>query len=227
MFIDLRSISGAASTPAAGATVAQDTFSRNVTGGWGNAPTGGAWSTSSNANSAVTGTTATLTHGAGALRRAMLNQVSIDDVDLTVDFASNKDTTVGHIVAGLVARQVSAADYYQARVRILPGGTLGLQLTRGSSSIVVANATVAGLTYAAGDTLTLRFQVEGTSPTTLRAKVWPAGSPEPATWQLVATDTTAALQTEGAIGLESYISASATNAPVVVTYDNYNAVRLP
>ncbi len=61
------------------------------------------------------------------------------------------------------------------------------------------------------------------APTTLRAKLWRAGTTEPAGWQLTATDSTASLQAAGAIGFESYISASATNAPVTVSLDNYTA----
>jgi PKD repeat protein len=212
--------------PPTGSTVAQDPFTRTATGGWGSAPVGGPWTVSSAANSAVNGTTASLTHSAGALRRAMLNQVSVADVDVTVKIASDKATTAGHIVAGVVARQVSAADYYQARARLLPGGVVALQITSGSAATLLANTTVAGLTYAPGDQLNLRFQVSGTSPTTLRAKLWRVGSAEPGAWQLTVTDSTAALQAAGAVGVESYISSSATNAPVVVRFDDFTATTL-
>jgi len=130
-------------------------------------------------------------------------------------------------VAGVVARQVSAADYYQARARLLPGGVVALQITRGSSSTLLANVTVPGLTYSPGDQLKLRFQVTGTGTTTLQAKLWSAAGTEPAAWQLTTTDTTAALQAAGAVGIESYISASATNAPVTTSFDDLSVVRLP
>ncbi|MCU1523331.1 MAG: hypothetical protein JWO18_225, partial [Microbacteriaceae bacterium] len=49
----------------------------------------------------------------------------------------------------------------------------------------------------------------------------------PATWQLSASDSTAtALQVAGPVGLESFISSTATNAPVTIRYDNFSA-RVP
>ncbi len=214
--------------PPAGTTqVGTDDFARVVSGGWGSALIGGVWTVSSAANSAANGSKGTLVHSAGALRRAMLNQLSETNVDLTVTLASDKGTTAGHIVAGVVARQVSAADYYQARARLLPGGVVALQITRGSAATLLANVTVAGVTYAPGDQLKLRFQVTGTGTTTLQAKLWPAAGAEPVAWQLTTTDTTAALQTAGAVGIESYISASATNAPVTTSFDDLSVVRLP
>jgi hypothetical protein len=209
--------------PPGAVLLANDTFTRTVAGGWGTGETGGPWTMSSAANSSVNGTTGSLIHAVGTTRRAMLNNVSVADVDITGQVASNKATTAGHIVAGLIARQVNATDYYQARARLLPGGSVALQLTRGSTSVLLANVTVAGLSYAPGDVLNIRFQVTGAGTTTLNAKLWRVGTPEPAAWQLTATDTTATLQGAGAIGFESYISGSATNAPVTVTLDNYTA----
>jgi PKD repeat protein len=203
--------------------VAQDTFTRTATGGWTTGELGGAWTVSSAANSSVNGSTAALVHAAGALRRAMLNTVSIADVELTGQVASNKATTVGHIVAGLIARQVNATDYYQARARLLPGGTVALQITRGSTAVLLADSSIAGLSYVPGDVLNIRFRVTGTGTTTLQAKLWKDGTPEPAAWQLAVTDTTASLQNPGAIGFESYLSGSATNAPVTITLDNFLA----
>ncbi len=215
-----------ATAPAPASELASDAFSRSATSGWGSAPVGGAWTANSAANFSVSGDTGKVVHAAGSTRRALLNQVSVTDADLTVQFAADKPTSVGHIVAGIVARQVNASEFYQARVRLLPGGSVALQITQGSSSLVLANATIAGLSYTPGDMLQIRFQLEGTSPTTLKAKVWRVGTTEPG-WQLTTTDTTASLQTAGVIGLESYISASATNAPVTITYDNLLVTTLP
>ena len=63
------------------------------------------------------------------------------------------------------------------------------------------------------------MQVTGTNPTTVRLKVWPATQPSPPAWQTTGTDTFAALQNPGAVGLTTYLSGSVTNAPVVVRLD--------
>ncbi|WP_255513602.1 PKD domain-containing protein [Homoserinibacter sp. GY 40078] len=220
-----RSVTVTAPEPPAGQTIAQDPFTRTASNGWGSAPTGGPWSVSSSSYFAVTGTQATVTHNAGALRRGVLEQVSATDVDVSVSFSADKATSAGHIVAGVLARRVSGSEYYQARARLLTGGVVALQITQGSSSTVLANATIAGLSYSPGDKLTVRLEASGTSPTTLKAKLWKTGTTEPG-WQLTVTDSTAALQTAGAVGLESYISGSATNAPVVINYDDYTASTL-
>ncbi|MGI8627710.1 MAG: hypothetical protein ACR2J5_14265, partial [Geodermatophilaceae bacterium] len=52
------------------------------------------------------------------------------------------------------------------------------------------------------------------------AKVWPAGTAEPS-WQLSRTDSTAALQGPGAVGIATYVSGSATNGPVGISFDNF------
>ncbi|POH58186.1 hypothetical protein CVS28_12085 [Arthrobacter glacialis] len=67
------------------------------------------------------------------------------------------------------------------------------------------------------------MQVTGTSPTTIRARVWEQGRPKPATWQRSITDTTAALQGPGSVGFASYLSGTANNAPLTVLLDNLKA----
>ena len=46
-------------------------------------------------------------------------------------------------------------------------------------------------------------------------------APEPATWTATTTDATAALQAPGYVGVNSYLSSSATAVPVVYTYDDF------
>ena len=60
-------------------------------------------------------------------------------------------------------------------------------------------------------------------PRTLNAKVWKSGTAEPSTWQATTTDTTAALQAAGGVGLAAYLSGSTTTNPVAVTWDNVAA----
>ena len=59
------------------------------------------------------------------------------------------------------------------------------------SATILTQMNVPGLTYAPGEQLVIRMQVAGSSPTTLRAKVWKDGGAEPAACQVTATDTTA------------------------------------
>ncbi|GMA86183.1 hypothetical protein GCM10025868_14330 [Angustibacter aerolatus] len=60
----------------------------------------------------------------------------------------------------------------------------------------------------------------GTSPTTLRARVWRAGATEPTTWAVSGTDATAGLQAAGGVGVLTYLSSATTNAPVTLSVDD-------
>jgi hypothetical protein len=98
-----------------------------------------------------------------------------------------------------------------------------VQIVHGSSTILI-DKTITGITYTPGELLNLRVRFTGASPTTIQARLWPAGTTEPTAWQVSATDSTAALQGAGVIGFENYMSSSATNAPVTVRLYNYSAI---
>ena len=90
----------------------------------------------------------------------------------------------------------------------------------GTTETILQSQTVSGLTVAPDDELNVKVQATGTSPTTLRAKVWKVGTAEPAAWAASTTDSAAALQGAGSIGFEAYLSGSATNAPQVASFDD-------
>jgi len=85
----------------------------------------------------------------------------------------------------------------------------------------LASQTVAGVVVPGGQVVNLRLQLQGTGTTTLRTKIWTGAQTEPANWRLTATDTTAALQNPGSVGIYNYLSGSATNAPVTVSVPDF------
>ncbi len=204
-----------------GGTLAADDFTRTTTSGWGTAPTGGAWKVASGTSYLLSSGIAAASHTAGTTRRGLLNSVLSTDSQVQASVALDKSVVAGSNYAGVVVRQVGA-DYYQARARFTSDGTIGLQLLRGSSAIL-ANTTVAGLSYAVGQQLRVKAEASGVSPTTLKAKVWLVGTPEPASWTLLTTDATPSLQYGGGVGVESYLSGLATNAPVAAIFDDFLA----
>jgi hypothetical protein len=70
--------------------------------------------------------------------------------------------------------------------------------------------------------LRVDVQASGTGTTNLSATVWADGATQPATPTVTGTDTTAALQAAGAVGLSSYLSGSATG-PVDVKVTAFKA----
>ncbi len=79
------------------------------------------------------------------------------------------------------------------------------------------------MTFAPGTQINVRFQVSGTSPTTLQVKVWAAEVAGTPAWTISTTDSTAGLQAAGAVGLTTYLSGSTTNAPTTVKFSSFSA----
>ena len=211
-----RQVTVAATT---GSTLAKDGFERTLSSGWGTAEAGGAWTVSGTATSyTVSSGTGRMNTPAGSTRTATLNSVSSSRTDSTVTFTTDVAPTGGGIFVSEIARQVGSSSY-EGRAWLSASGAVQVQLlVNGNALQAVA---VSGLTYAAGQQLNLRVQAVGASPTTLRAKVWAATQAEPTAWQASVTDSTAGLQSAGAVGMRVYLSASASATPATVRFDNY------
>jgi PKD repeat protein len=216
---------------AASTALAADAFGRTVANGWGSADLGGAWTLSGTASSfAVTGGVGRqVMPSAGVGRSALLTSVSQTAVDVQVRASLDKAATGGGTDVIVSGRYTGPGNEYRTQAKVRSTGTVQLALRRfaGGSATSLVWADVPGVTYAPGAQLRIRMQVEGTSPTTLRAKAWLAGQPEPAAWLLTTTDSTAALQAPGGVGLVTYLSASATNAPVAAAFDDLAVNPIP
>jgi hypothetical protein len=200
---------------------AADSFTRSLAGSLGTADLGGTWVVlGPPANVAVDGATGRITMVAPATGMAAFVPATGTSNEVHLRFRADKPATGGGVFASVVTRRVGAADY-RAKVRLLANGSVQLILNRAEGSeVVLAAVTVPGLTVGPATVLRVRAQAIGTSPTTVRAKVWLDGTPEPPSWQLSATDSSAALQAPGTVGIVTYLSGSATNAPVTVIVDD-------
>ncbi|RWZ59707.1 PKD domain-containing protein [Labedella populi] len=210
-------------TPPDAETVAADSFEqRSVTSGWGTSSSGAPWTVGGGASGfSVTNGAGVITNAAGASRSAALNTVSESSTDSVVSFVVPALTTGGGQYVTVVGRQVGS-EKYSAVALLTANGTIQLQLARGGTKLQTLN--LPGTTYAADSTVTIRVQVFGTAPTTIRAKAWTDAQTEPATWQVSRTDTTAALQTAGTTGLVFYVSGSST-APGTIRFADYVVKR--
>ncbi|WP_300681133.1 PKD domain-containing protein [Nocardioides sp.] len=206
-------------------TVAADSFGRSASGGWGTADNGGAWTSVGTASRfSVAGGLGLQSLPAGITDESRLNAVAARDVDVTASVGLDKLPGSNYVFAYVGARQGSATGY-AARVRFNPDGTVGVHLLADNTALVGAS-TVPGITVAAGERVQVRFQAQGTSPTTLRVKIWKAGTAEPSAWTYTRTDSTAADQVAGAISLKSY-SPTVGNSPIAVSWDDLAVVNLP
>lgn len=202
------------------AVVAEDQFQRTAATGWGTADKGGAWTTSGgNASFSVDGSAGRIVSNIYDTRGAMLNSVSSKNADLTAKFAVDR-TGAGYSWT-LIGRQIGS-DNYSARVRFEAGNTMRLYILHGEAAIG-ASYVLPG-TYVPGDELSVRLQVTGTSPTTVRAKVWRSADAEPASWQLSGTDTTSALQAPGSVGVLTYLGGSSTTPTATMSLNSLSVV---
>jgi hypothetical protein len=203
--------------PVDGSVLVDDTFDRTGTG-WGSPGTGLTWSTSGG-----TGVTFATESSQGVMSwtnpgtdgRATVTGLEAQlDTDITTVAALSPVPTGG---GGYfyVRSRIGAGDEYRATTRVSSSGSVevSLRLSLDGAEQVLTSRTVSGLTYAAGEKLTVRFTTSGTSPTTMRMKVWKADTTEPVDWTVTTTNSTADLQRAGAIGVRHYVSGSATNGP--------------
>jgi PKD repeat protein len=206
--------------PPVDGTIAADEFDRTVTGGLGTADVGGAWTVSAGAaRQSVSGGAAVLASVKGTNTGSFLGGVSELRTEVQTRVSLASVPTGGGSSVYVIGRRVAANQEYRARVRVLADGSVRVAMVRltGTSDDVLigAEVLVPGLTYTAGTELEVRVRVAGTGTTELAATVWPAGTTEPAAPTVARTDTTAALQAPGSVGVFTYLSGSAT-APVQV-----------
>ena len=142
-------------------------------------------------------------------------------VDVALDVAPTGSGTDLEVVG----RAVGTTDGYRGRLKMLSTGVVRASIigVSAGTTTTVAQVNVPGITYVAGQTLSVRLQAEGAGTTNLRLKVWPSGSPEPAAWTLTGTSTTAALQVGGGVGLSVYTSSTTTTLPLTARWSQLSA----
>jgi hypothetical protein len=198
---------------------AGDSFERTTTNGWGDAEVGGPWTVSTASAFDVANGAGRMSNPGGVSRQAHLRAVSTTDADVLVTISSDKLATGSGLYLSVSPRSVVGASEYRAVLRTQSNGRLSLRLDRGSTTI---SPEIVLADVAAPDRrFDLRVQAVGTNPTTVRARVWEHGTPEPTTWQRSTTDADGALQQPGGVGFYSYLSSSASNGPIVTSIHEY------
>ncbi|MGV0110190.1 PKD domain-containing protein [Arthrobacter sp. CP30] len=213
----------------AGTPLVQDAFDRTLSSGLGTANLGGAWRISGSS------TRYSVEPSAGILKMlapgnapaALVPGVVSSATETRMDAVLDKPATGGGVYVTLTGRAVEGQGEYRAKLRYISSGRVYIALTRsasdGSEVYLTSEVLVPGLTGAPGERLTLKMLASGVGSTDLKAKVWAAGTSEPAAWQVGAVDTTASLQAEGSVGVRAQLSGSAVNAPVWLRVSNFLA----
>lgn len=198
-----------------------DAFGRTVANGWGSTDTGGAWT--------VTGAAADYSVGSGygaasqptvGIAHLTLTPAPSADVDLYVDIATSVLAAGSSLFAGPLARAVDNNNHYAARVDFTAAAAIVLTVRKRVAGTETQLGTfTTGLTHTAGTFYRVRFQVQGSA---LRAKLWPATSPEPSVWHIDVTDT--ALTAAANLGTRSFANTGSTAVNPQMRFDTFHTV---
>lgn len=122
----------------------------------------------------------------------------------------------------LGGRFADTSNVYMARLEFTTTSTLILTLRKrvagAETLLATASTNVTGsYTFTPGAMFNVRFNVTGS---TLSAKLWQVGQPEPTAWSVQATDTS--ITAAGAVGIRSILSSTNTNTlPVTFSYEDF------
>ena len=210
----------------ADSTVVTDTFTRTESSGWGTSETGGDYTlTGTSSDFAVDGSAGTITAPtASTTRWAVLSTPDYQDVDITFKLKTDK------VAAGIsqeyfvIGRYQDSSNMYRSKIRLTPSNAVTLQggkVVSGTETLLGTQQTVSGLSYSANSYINIRMKLTGTNPTTIELKAWADGDAEPGSYAFTSTDSEAALQTTGGVGLRLNMPSSTSNAPIVATFDDF------
>ena len=113
----------------------------------------------------------------GSGRGGTVTGVSATDMRVSTELSMAQSGTGSGTYVSLMAR-ANGSTSYRAKLRYLNGAlTLTVGRMVNGAETTLASANVAGVTATPGLPLRYKLETEGSSPTTLRAKVWPSAPP--------------------------------------------------
>jgi hypothetical protein len=193
---------GGSSTPGiSDQPYAADYFDRSRRDGWGAAEVGGRWTVrGSSSDYLVRGGSGIMKVPPAESRSAFLNKTSRETADLSATVEINKP---GSTVL-MLGRKVKADDY-RTVIKLTGGRNILVSLAsrQAGDTVPLSNTVRLMGSYRAGNEIKIRMQVFGVNPTVIRAKVWRAAEPEPASWSVTAQDGFDRLQRSGVVGIEA------------------------
>lgn len=198
----------------------RDPMTRTVRSGWGKAPNGARYTSNWNpALSVASGTGIVKIFKPGTSRTISASTAPAADVRASLSAkVKSLPTSGGGIYSSLQVR-ANGNSYYQTRLRVMPGGKVGLLVTRvsGGTDKVLAD-TVLPVRVRAGQNISVEFEAFGTSNVGLKARAWVTGATKP-DWQVTARDIARQRVTKpGTTRISTYVSSSSQAA--TVAYDN-------
>lgn len=212
--------------------VAKSSFSGTASNGFAMPERGGSWT--------VTGTASRYSEGSGAgsmsftaaAQTLMAYQAGqlYRDIDVAVSFTFPfSNVTGGPVACGIVLDGISTTDYFVARLNIDAAEAMTLDIVHVTASTVDTVVTAVAVNSFAftGQKIRIKAQLSGQQ---LRAKVWPAASPEPYAWLVdgsyvegTTEGTPYADRSKGWAGVYATTGAGQTNVTFALAVDDFEA----
>jgi hypothetical protein len=214
--------------PYVSAANAVDSMSRTVSGGFGSADQGGAYSTNPAAKFSVSGGAGHISAiaPASAVRATLASVNSADEIVSSTFSVVTLPTSGSGVYYCLELRRQTNGDEYSVRVLVAPSGVLTLSVMQVRSGVQAAIGTKVVLAprATAGALVTVQAMVSGSTSADLRARAWLASTATP-DWQLGATDSAATrLSAAGQIGMYAYVSGGSQPTGLTVAMFGGSAV---
>lgn len=167
--------------------VVNDTFTRVVANGWGNADTGQAWLTSGGvaADFSVNGSVGIISVSGTLSDRAVTVDTLMTDQDISVVLDTNTLPTGGGTLYGLMGRRTDVNNHYVAYASVaVTTGVITAVLYKRVAGVVTTLGTAATTLTIAADT-SIRLKLCGTR---VQMKVWATATAEPTAWTISVDD---------------------------------------
>lgn len=206
-----------------------DNFSATeVPVGWGTSSSGQAWSTS---GGVAEDFNVTNDRGYMELSTVNVSRKAVIGSGITDAVVTSRASLPALVTGSLVeystlARFVDDNNYYTATLNFNTDNSVDLLLRKVVAGVATTLNTVNVATNitspfnTTGVSYITEFKIQGT---TLQAKAWLASSPEPANYQVLATDSTF---TTGSVGVRGFLNFGNTNAlPFTVAWDDFSYVN--
>lgn len=189
-----------------------DGFDRNVESGWGDADQGGAWTISKWSHTSVADSAGIFSLDRnGWTTSATLEDVSSSQTEVTTDFTLSEAPSKRGVYTTVVPRR-TADGYYGVKIVADESGAVSASLiaVESGKETSLGSAHVAD-GWTPGTPIHVVAAASGSGNTSLTARVWAGDGEAPKDPTLTAQDSTASLQAAGSVGIQSYLSTSASS----------------
>ncbi len=209
------------------AVQASDAFDRTVQNGWGSADKGGAWTTTDGAPVSVAdGAGIVPLDHVGWTTAATLKDFSAPQAQVSTTFTLSETPSERGVYTTVIPRRTDSGYYGVKVVADKSGVTAFLIAVDGKTETNLASTRLPD-SWSAGTPIHVVVSATGSGTTSLSATVWTGDGAAPQTPTVTAEDSTASLQGNGSVGLQSYLSTSSTSVTGQLRVDEFSATSNP